>query len=244
MEYVLDMHTHTLASGHAYSTIREMTAMAKQKGLKLLGITEHAPKMPGSCHDFYFQNYRVLDRNAYDIPVLFGAEVNLIDPDGSIDLSDELLAQMDIAIISIHPPCVRRMTEDEATKALIKVMHNPDIHIVGHPDDGRFPLNYDELVKAAKETNTLLEVNNSSLSPMSYRPNARENYKKMLDYCVKYDAEIILNSDAHVDTSIANRQYSMPLIEELQFPERLIVNTDVNKLTKRLSCAKINMLKL
>ena len=42
MEYILDLHTHTIASGHAYSTIREMAQAASEKGLKLLGITEHA----------------------------------------------------------------------------------------------------------------------------------------------------------------------------------------------------------
>ena len=54
MNYVLDTHTHTFASGHSYSTIREMAYSAKERGLELLGITEHAPKMPGSCHEFYF----------------------------------------------------------------------------------------------------------------------------------------------------------------------------------------------
>ena len=55
MNYEFDLHTHTIASGHAYSTIKEMAHSAAQKGLKLLGITEHAPKMPGTCHDFYFK---------------------------------------------------------------------------------------------------------------------------------------------------------------------------------------------
>ena len=60
MRDVIDMHTHTLASGHAYNTIREMTYAAKIKGLELLGITEHAPQMPGSCHEFYFSNLSIL----------------------------------------------------------------------------------------------------------------------------------------------------------------------------------------
>ena len=49
---VLDLHTHTIVSGHAYSTLREMAKAASDKGLELLGITEHAPKMPGTCHLF------------------------------------------------------------------------------------------------------------------------------------------------------------------------------------------------
>lgn len=57
-ESVLDLHTHTVASGHAYCSIREMAKAAADKGLELLGITEHAPAMPGTCHNFYFHNLR------------------------------------------------------------------------------------------------------------------------------------------------------------------------------------------
>ena len=55
MKNVLDVHTHTLASGHAYNTIMEMAKAASEKGMELLGITEHAPAMPGTCsEDFIF----------------------------------------------------------------------------------------------------------------------------------------------------------------------------------------------
>ena len=52
MKYILDTHTHTLASGHAYSTIDEMIQAAADKGLKLYALTEHAPAMPGSCGNY------------------------------------------------------------------------------------------------------------------------------------------------------------------------------------------------
>ena len=56
MNYLLDSHTHTLASGHAYGTIREMAQGAAEKGLKLLGITEHSPSMQGTVEDIYYCN--------------------------------------------------------------------------------------------------------------------------------------------------------------------------------------------
>ena len=59
MKDILDLHTHTLASGHAYSTIKEMAESAKEKGIVLLGITEHSMKMPGTCHEFYLQNLKI-----------------------------------------------------------------------------------------------------------------------------------------------------------------------------------------
>ena len=56
MDYLLDVHTHTIASGHAYNSMMEMAKAGFDKGLKLLGITEHAPMMPGTCHSLYFHN--------------------------------------------------------------------------------------------------------------------------------------------------------------------------------------------
>ena len=234
MNYVLDMHTHTIASGHAYSTILEMAAAAKEKGLKLLGITEHAPSMPGTCHEFYFQNLKCLDRNGYALPLLFGVELNILDTDGSVDMTQELLSTMDIAVASLHPPCIPFMDKADTTKTILNIMKNPHIHIIGHLDDERFPVDYEEIAKAAKETKTLLEVNNSSLAPGSFRANAKENYKVMLAACEKYQVPIILNSDAHVDTNVGNCCYSEPLILETGFPEELIVNSSVEKFRQAL----------
>ena len=78
LKNVLDVHTHTLASGHAYNTIMEMAKAASEKGMELLGITEHAPAMPGTCHEFYFLNLKVLKRSLYGITVLFGAEAMML----------------------------------------------------------------------------------------------------------------------------------------------------------------------
>ena len=74
MKYVLDSHTHTTASGHAYSTLHEMVRAAKEKGLELIGITEHSMAMPGTCHEYYFMNMRILPRTMYGIEVMHGAE--------------------------------------------------------------------------------------------------------------------------------------------------------------------------
>ena len=111
MKFVLDTHTHTLASGHSYSTIREMAHTANERGLKLLGITEHAPKMPGSCHEFYFQNLKVVDRQMCGVELLLGAELNIMDPDGTVDLPDTILRKLDITIASLHLPCMAPGTE-------------------------------------------------------------------------------------------------------------------------------------
>lgn len=88
MRIELDTHTHTLASGHAYSTISEMIDAAAQKGLKLLGITEHAPAMPGSCKEFYFHNLKILPRFQKGVELMFGVELNIMDYRGRVDLNE------------------------------------------------------------------------------------------------------------------------------------------------------------
>ena len=82
MDYLLDVHTHTIASGHAYNTIMEMAKAGFDKGLKLLGITEHAPMMPGTCHAMYFHNLKVVPRTMCGIELMLGAELNILDYDG------------------------------------------------------------------------------------------------------------------------------------------------------------------
>ncbi|HIY19916.1 MAG TPA: PHP domain-containing protein, partial [Candidatus Blautia avistercoris] len=98
---ILDLHTHTVASGHAYCTLREMAKAASEKGLKVLGITEHAPKMPGTCHNYYFHNLKVVPRQMYGITLLLGAELNILDFDGNVDLSQRELENLDVVIASI-----------------------------------------------------------------------------------------------------------------------------------------------
>ncbi|MCI8372148.1 MAG: phosphatase [Lachnospiraceae bacterium] len=232
MKYVLDSHTHTLASGHAYSTIREMAYMAREKGLELLGITEHGPAMPGSCHDFYFSNLRVASRTMCGVELLLGVELNILDYNGTVDLPQRILRQMDIAIVSMHIPCIKPGTREENTRAYLKAIENPYVNIIGHPDDARYAIDYKELVLGAKEHGVLIEINNASMQPGGPRVGAMENDREILNLCRQYHVPVILGSDAHVDEGILNFTYPDQLLRELDFPEELVVNTSVDRLKK------------
>ncbi|MBR2259454.1 MAG: phosphatase [Blautia sp.] len=238
MEYVLDSHTHTVASGHAYNTVKEMVHAAAEKKLQLLGITEHAEKMPGSCNNIYFRNLKVLPRRMEGVELLFGVEANIMDFDGGLDVPDDLLSAMDVVIVSLHPVCLDAGTKEQNTNAYLRTMENPYVNIIGHPDDGRYPVDYERLVLAAKKHHVLLELNNHSLDPGCGRENARIHDIEMLRLCMKYQVPIIMNSDAHWCDDIADTRFSMPLIKELGFPEELIVNRSVEAykafLTKKL----------
>ena len=229
-EYVLDLHTHTIASGHAYNTLREMAKAASDKGLSVLGITEHAPKMPGTCHSFYFHNLKTVPRELYGIRLLLGSEVNIMDCEGNIDLEERDLKGMDIIIASLHTPCIKPGSIKENTTAYLKVMENPYVNIIGHPDDGRYPVDYRALVEGAKEKGKVLELNNHSLDPKCFRRDARENDLKMLELCKEYAVPVIMGSDAHFDTLIGEFSMAKKLLEEVDFPEELVLNRSVEAL--------------
>ena len=235
MKYLIDTHTHTLASGHAYNTIDEMTKYASEIGLPNLAITDHAPKMPGSAHKLYFSNLKRVYREKFGVHRYMGCEANILDFQGKMDLSDRFLQQMDVVIASFHIPCIKAGSVKENTQALISVMQNPYVHIIGHPDDNRYPIDMEEVVKAAKKYHKLLELNNSSLSPDGPRKGTRENDLKMLDLCKKYDVTITLGSDAHVAEDICNFSHAEQLLEMTDFPDRLIVNTDIEHFNRIIS---------
>lgn len=228
-KYVLDSHTHTIASGHAYNTINEMARAAAERGLELLGITEHAPALAGSCSEIYFQNLKVVPRNKYGIRLMFGAELNILDEKGTVDLSESSLPELDVGIASMHPGCYKSGSRNANTEAYIKVMDTPHVDIIGHPDDGRFPVDALALVQAAKEKHVLIELNNNSLNPKSFRQNTWENDEKILKACKQYQVPVILGSDAHVEEDIAEYRYAERILEAVNFPRDLIVNYSVDQ---------------
>lgn len=234
MNYVVDTHSHTLASGHAYSTMREMAYSAAEKGLKALAITEHAPNMPGSCHEFYFYNMKVIPRAMCGIELLLGAEANIIDLNGGLDLPEDILERLDIVIASFHPPCCRIGTKEENTNAYLKVLENPLVDIIGHPDDARIPIDLEPIILSAKKHHKLIEINNSSLLENGARKGAYENQIKILELCKKHQVMITLGSDAHIEYDVGNHSLSDRVLSAVDFPDELIVNRSVELLKEYL----------
>ena len=236
----IDTHTHTLMSGHAYHTLNEMIDYAKMKNVHTLCITEHGPSIPGSCHEFYFSNYRVLKENEefnnLGLNVLLGVELNILDEKGNLDLNlkdESIISQLDIIIASIHNCTFEGLDELYKTqKGIIKTIENPNVHIIGHPDDRDF--DYDEIVLAAKQYGKILELNNSSNNPNGFRKGAKERDLKMLELCKKHNVYISLGSDAHCKYDICNFKYILPILEEINFPKELIINSNYNLFLNKL----------
>lgn len=219
-----DLHTHTIVSGHAYSSLQEMVLAAADKGLEILGVTEHGPAIPGTCDKLYFKNMIVIPRHMYGVRLLLGAELNILNYHGDIDADDKLMDMLDLRIAGIHSVCWEGSSCLQNTEGVIKVISDPRIHIISHPADGTAELDFEQLVIEAKKHGTLLEINSHSLHPARHKTVARYNNLELLRLCKKHDMPVILGSDAHISFQIADYSNVMPLIEETHFPPELIMN--------------------
>ncbi len=221
---LLDVHTHTLVSGHAYSTIQEMAHEAARQGLSILGITEHAPELPGACHPIYFRNLHVVPRQRYRVRRLLGAELNILNHRGDISLDEEYYRMLDLRIAGIHSLCWEGGTREENTEGMLRVVRNPWVQIISHPGDGTADFDFEPVVLAAGESKTLLEINNSSLIPSRGKVASRGNNLEILRLCRKHGVPVVLGSDAHVSFSIADYRYLWDLLAETDFPQDLVMN--------------------
>lgn len=224
-----DIHTHSCASGHAYGTIREMAQAASRKNLKLLGISEHGPGIPGTCDPIYFSNLNVAPGDLYDVEIIYGCEINVLN-NGTLSLDNRYLEKLDYGIVGIHGFCYQNEGREKNTENLIACMKNEKIFFVSHPDDDHTPLNYEKLVQAAKEYHVALEVNNSSFLKQEQRLNCVENYRMMLRLCEKYRTPVIVDSDAHDPDYVGRFSEAAALLEEIRFPIELVLNSDITRL--------------
>ena len=154
MKIELDVHTHTVASGHAYSTLQEMAKAGAEKGLKILGITEHTSGIPGACDPIYFRNLHVVPRRMYGVELLLGAEINILDSAGNIDADADLMSRLDLRIAGIHLLCYQHGTKEENTQGMIK----PNIVFFGE-----MPLYMDKIEPLLRSCDLFVSVGTSGV---------------------------------------------------------------------------------
>lgn len=232
MKFCMDMHTHTMASGHGYSTLKENIEAAQERGLQFLGLSEHAPAMPGGPHEFFLHNYHCIPRQFGSLRLFCGVEANIMNFAGELDVNESTLKKMDYVIASLHVSCISPGTIEENTNASILAMKNPYVKILGHPDDSRYPLDYEKLVLAAKEEAVAIEINNSSLKPKSARKNGKENIRNLLEMCKIHEVPVLLGTDSHICYTVGDFSDAEALIMETEFPENLILNTNAENIKK------------
>lgn len=231
MKYVLDAHTHTVASGHAYTTWLENVKEASNNGIKILATTDHGPKMPGGPHIFHFNNLKVLPRELFGVIILRGCEANILDFKGNLDIPEKTQKRLDVIIASLHDVCIKPGNKDENTQALLNVMNNENVHIIGHPGNPAFPIWEEEVIKKAKDKDILIEINNGSFNS---RRGSEENCLRIAELCKKHGANIILGSDAHTCFQIGKFPKVEKVLRMAGVTEDLIMNVDEAKFIKYL----------
>lgn len=226
---VADLHMHSVMSGHAFGTIRELAAAASERRLKLIGVTEHGPGIPGTVNPIYFRNFVDAPRVLYGVEMLYGSEVNVLN-DGTVDLDQRHLNCLDYAVAGIHGLCYQNEGIVKNTDNVIRCMENSKVKFISHPDSDEYPLDYPALVQGAKATGTALEVNNSSLRKPTLRPGCVENYRRMVPLCMQEGVSIIINTDSHDPATVGDFSRAIALLESIGVDENLILNNNLEKL--------------
>ncbi len=192
-----DLQTQTNWTDGANS-IEEMALEAKKRGLEYICITDHTRSlaMTGGADEKKLEKQMIeidkLNKNLSGITILKGAEVNIM-VDGRLDIRDETLAKLDCVGAAVHSNF--KMSKVEMTKRIIRAMENPHVDILFHPT-GRiinkrppYEVDIDELIKAAKRTGTILEIDAS--------PERLDLKDEYIRKCVEAGVKMVIDSDAH-----------------------------------------------
>ena len=244
MKIFVDTHAHTVASTHAYSTVHDYFRFAKRKGLHMFGITDHAPAMPDSPHFWHFGNMKVIPRIVDGVAMLRGIEANILpEHPGSIggfdnlrdlDIPPNLEPFLDYAIASFHEPVFPPSDDRQHnTQAMIRAICSGKCQIVGHPGNPRYPIDCEEVVRAAKDNNVLLEVNNSSF--LLSRAGSEPHCVRLLETVDRLDWKVVFASDSHIADTIGDVAQCIEKAASVGFPEERVVNTTPGRFLRFLA---------
>jgi DNA polymerase (family X) len=220
-----DLHSHTIASdGH--NTIEEMALAARERGYEYLAITDHSASH-GFGNDVSPEQLRrqielVHNANAHvqGIELLAGSEVNIL-PDGSLDYEDELLAELDWVIASVHTSF--GMGEQAMTERLIAAIEHPLVGAIGHPT-GRlierrepYAVDLNAVFAAAARTGTMLEINAN--------PDRRDLSDVHARAAARAGVRIVIDSDAHRTATLQNMRWGVATARRAWLTREHVANT-------------------
>ena len=232
-----DLHCHTTASD-GRNTIREMAEAALARGYEYLAITDHS-----ATHGFgndvqpdelrrQIEQVRRANGELDGIELLAGTEVNVM-PDGSLDYDDELLAELDWVVASVHTSF--RMDEKEMTDRMVAAIEHPLVDAIGHPTGrmiGRrepYSLDVGRVIEAAARTGTFLEINAN--------PNRRDLPDVEARAAAEAGVKLVVDSDAHGVGTLVNARYGIATARRAWLTAEQVANTrawpELDKTRKR-----------
>lgn len=210
-----------------------MAAKAAALGYAALAITDHGPAMPDAPHMWHFANQTALPLVLHGVAMMYGAEANVMDTNGGLDFAQSRLRALDWVVASIHSPCIPGLlTEKEATRLWLAVAENPYVDCIGHSEQQNYRYDYDLVTKAFAKNHKVVELNGNSVN---VRRDGIHNLKLLLAACLKNGCHIALDTDAHSTTQLqGNMPPLLAMLEEMQFPQELVVNATRQNLVNEL----------
>lgn len=234
----IDLHVHTVVSGHAYSTVREDILEAKEKGLQAIAITDHGPQMPGVTDFFHAVNsVNAIPKIVEGVRVVHGFEANIISRRGEIDMPPEFTGAIEYILGALHGVCLIPASKEINTRTLINAMQNQMVDAIAHPDDPVFAIDYKLLALNAAKYKVALEVNNTSLKGQ-VRKDCRKCTLEMLKWAKEYNVYIVCGSDAHFYTEVGALSLAEEILKEVDYDPSLVVNNSLEQLEAFLQLRK------
>jgi DNA polymerase (family 10) len=220
-----DLHMHTTESD-GRASLEEMAEAARQRGYEYLAITDHskALAMANGLDEAravaLARQVREVNRRGLGIHVLSGIECD-IRKDGSMDLADDALAQLDLVIGSVHS--YMNLEAAEMTGRLLRALENPYLRILGHPTGRlllvreRFPFDFDQVAREAARRGVWFEI--------SAAPERLDLYDSLLRAAKARGARFVINTDAHHPKQLDNLRYGVTMARRGWLEAADIVNT-------------------
>jgi putative hydrolase len=231
MRIAIDTHTHSVASGHAYSTVEEMARGARRAGMKGFVLTDHGPALSGT-HPYHFANMRVLPERMHGVRLYKGIEANIMDAEGSLDLAPDFLAKLDFVMAGLHRECFGPRGKEENTAAMIAALRNPLVDAVSHPGNPDFPVDAAAVLAAANEGGKAIEINSGSFR---VRLGSEANCSEFARLCARTGTRIVCGSDAHFSGDVGRLSEAIAMLEAAEVPRELVVNATVRSFEEFLT---------
>ncbi|QXO15954.1 MULTISPECIES: phosphatase [Vibrio] len=225
MKLAVDTHTHTYASGHAYSTLIENAQSAAKQDLTMFCTTDHSESMPGAPHYWFFSNQRVLPRFLHGVAVVRGVESNILNTAGEIDIHPSVDQNLDWVIASFHEPVFRPGTKAQHTEALLNVIRSGRVDALGHLGNPHFDFDFQPVIDCAAQHNVAIEINNSTLKGHS-RAGSVDRCYEIAQIAKACGAWITTGSDAHFCQDVGNLALASELLDRVGIAsEKVITHT-------------------
>ncbi len=230
-----DLHVHTTETDGA-DTLEEMVQAAIKLGYEYIAITDHTQNLKmvrGQDEKRLSQQIKKIQKlNEIVAPfrILTSAEVDILE-DGRLDLSDDILAQLDITVCSIHSHF--NLSEKDQTNRVLKAMKNPFFCIFGHPT-GRllnqrepYAIDLETIIKAAKKHGHYLEIN--------AQPSRMDLDDQHCRMAKEYGVKLVISTDSHSKNQLRNIQFGVSQARRGWLEKDDVLNTlPLNKLLKAL----------